>query len=64
MVYEIQKKSNAKINDNNTSGKFDIINGNLNTLGWVVLKSRMVIGDKYDKSLVRLNIVESEDNYW
>ena len=30
------RKCNAKINDNNTTGKFDIINENLNTLGWVV----------------------------
>ena len=45
------KKSNAKINDNNTSGKFDIINGNLNTLGWVVLKSSKVMVDTYDESL-------------
>ena len=53
-------KKNAKINDNNTTGKFDIINGNLNILGWLVLKSSMVMGDKYDESLARLNIIESE----
>ena len=28
------RKCYAKINHNNTTGKFDIINGNLNTLGW------------------------------
>ena len=58
------KKNNAKINDNNISGKFDIINVNLNIFGWVVLKSRMVMGDKFDESLARLNIIESEDKYW
>ena len=58
------RKCNAKINDNNTTGKFVIINGNLNTLGWVVLKSSMVIGDSYDESLARSNIIETEDNYW
>ena len=62
MIYEILTKRNAKINNNNTSGKFDIINENLNTLGWVVLKSSMVMGDKYDESLARLNIIESEIN--
>ena len=58
------KKCNAKINDNNTTRKFDIINWNLNTLGWVVLKSSMAMGDKYDESLARLNIIESDNNYW
>ena len=58
------RKYNAKINDNNTTGKYDIINGNWNTLRWVVLKSSMVMGDTYDKSLARLNIIESEDKYW
>ena len=58
------KKSHAKINENNTSGKFHIINGNLNTLGWVVLKSGIVMGDKYDKSLAKLNIIQPEDKYW
>ena len=58
------RKCNAKINDNNTKGKYDIINGNLNTLGWLVLKSCMVMGDTYDESLTRLNIIESEDKYW
>ena len=43
---------------------FDIINGNLNTLGCVVLKSSMVIGNKYDEYLARLNIIESENKYW
>ena len=58
------KKSNAKINDNNTTEKFDISNWNLNTFGWVVLKSSMIMGDKYDESLARIKIVESEDIYW
>ena len=39
-------------------------NGDLNTLGWVVLKSSIVMGDKYDKSLAKLNIIKSEDKYW
>ena len=30
------RKCNAKINDNNTTRKYDIINGNLNKLGWVI----------------------------
>ena len=41
----------------------NIINGNLYTLEWVVLKSSMVMGDTYDESLARLNIIESEDKY-
>ena len=57
------KKCNAKINDNNTTGKYNIINGNLYTLKWVVLKSSMVMGDTYDEYLIRLNIIESEDKY-
>ena len=28
------------------------------------LKSSMVMGDKYDEFLAKLNIIESEDNYW
>ena len=36
-------KSNAKINDNQKTGKCDILNGDLNLLGWVVLKSNMVL---------------------
>ena len=39
-------------------------NGNLNALGWVVLKSSIVMGDKYDKSLEKLNIMQSEDKHW
>ena len=58
------RKRNAKINDNNTTWTFDIINGNLNTLGWVILKSSMDMGDTYDESLAKLNIIESKDNYW
>ena len=33
-------------------------------MGWVVLKSSIVMGDKYDKSLVNLNIIQSKDKYW
>ena len=37
--------------------------GNLNLLGWVVLKSNMVIVEKYDETLAKLNMIES-DKYW
>ena len=30
----------------------------------MVLKSSIVIGDKYDKSLAKFNIIQSEDKYW
>ena len=58
------KKSHARINVNNTSGRFHIINGNLDKLGRVVLKSGVVMGDKYDKSLAKLNIIQPELEYW
>ena len=58
------KKSHARINVKNTSGRFHIINGNLDKLGWVVLKSGVVMGDKYDKSLAKLNIIQPELEYW
>ena len=45
------RKYNVKINDKNTTGKYDVINGNLSTLGWVVLKSSKVMVDTYDESL-------------
>ena len=57
------KKSNTKINDNQKRARYDILNGNLNLLGWVVLKSNMVMVEKYDKTLAKLNIIES-DKYW
>ena len=37
--------------------KFNIINSNLNLLRWVVLKSNIVVVDKYDIALVKLNIL-------
>ena len=40
-----------------------IINGNINVLGWVVLKSDILVRYKYDLVLAKLNIIESED-YW
>ena len=52
------RKCNAKINDNNTTGKYDIINGNLDLLGWEVSKSSMVMGDIYDESLA-INIKDN-----
>ena len=57
------RKSNAKINDKNQTGKYDIINGHLNLLGWVVLKSKMVMTERYDETLAYLNIIAFE-NYW
>ena len=33
-------------------------------MGWVLLKSSIVIRDKYDEPLAKLNIIESEENYW
>ena len=52
------KRSSAKINKNETDGKFHIINGNLNLLGWVVLKSKKVIDDTYDIALAKMSIVK------
>ena len=37
------KRSNAKINEKKIEGKFHIINGNGNLLGWVILKSNIVV---------------------
>ena len=54
------RKSNAKINDNQKTGKYDILNSSLNKLGWVVLKTNMVIGEKYDERLAELSIIESD----
>ena len=56
-------KSNAKMNDKNQTGKYDIINGHLNLLGQVVLKSKMVMTERYDETLAYLNIIAFE-NYW
>ena len=55
------KKSNTKINDNKKTGKYDILNGNLNLLGWVALKSNIVMREKYDKTLAKLNTIESNE---
>ena len=57
------KKVNANINENKEKGKFNIINGNLNLLGWVVLKSDIVVADKYDLALAKLSILNTE-NHW
>ena len=51
-------RSSAKISENQTDSKFHIINGNLNLLGWVVLKSNNVIADKYDIALVEMSIIK------
>ena len=47
----------------NKKSKFNIINGNLNLLGWVVLKSGIVFIDKYDLALAKLNILDPK-KYW
>ena len=40
--------------------QFNIINGNLNLLGWVVLKLHIVVADKYGLALAKLNILNPE----
>ena len=47
------KNCNAKINEKNKTGKCDIINGNLDLLGWKVSKSSMVMGDVYMTNLLQ-----------
>ena len=54
------RNPNTKINDTKKTGKYDILNGNLNLIGWVVLKLNMVMGEKYDEILAKLNIIESD----
>ena len=56
------KKVNANINENKEKGKFNIINGNLNLLGWVVLKSNIFVADKYDLALAKLSILNTENH--
>ena len=53
-----QKGSSVKINENQKDNKFHTINGNLNLLGWVVLKSKNVIVDKYDTALAKMSIIK------
>ena len=57
------KRSSAKINENVKDGKFHIINGNLNLIVWVVLKSKNVITDRYDISLAKMGIIKP-GKYW
>ena len=45
------KGSSTKINENQKDSKLHIINGNLTLIGWVVLKSKNVIVDKYNIAL-------------
>ena len=52
------KRSNAKINEKQIEGKFHIINGNLNLLGWVVLKSNILVAYKYHIALAKTSIVK------
>ena len=53
----------AKMNENQKDSKFYIINGNLNLLGWVILKSKNVIADKYDTAFEKMSIIK-QGNYW
>ena len=57
------KRSSAKINENQKDSKFHIINGNLNFLGWVILKSKKFIADKYDIALEKMSI-NKQGKYW
>ena len=57
------KRSSAKTNENQKESKFHIINGNLNLLGWVVLKAKNVIADKYNITLAEMSIIK-QGNYW
>ena len=52
------KRSNAKINEKKTEGKFHIINGDLNLLGWVGLKSNIFVAGKIDIALAQMSIVK------
>ena len=58
------KRLSAKTNENQKESKFHIINGNLNLLGWVVLKSKIIIADNYDIALVEMSIIKQGSNYW
>ena len=57
------KRLSAKINEMQKDRKYHIINGNLNLLGWVLLKSKNVIGDKYEITLAETSIVKP-GKYW
>ena len=57
------KRTNAKINKK-IEGKFYIINGNLNLLGWVVLKSNIVVVDKYDIALAKMSVVKPGKHWY
>ena len=57
------KRSNAKVNEKQREGKFHIINGNLNLLGWVVQKSNIIVADKYDIASAQMTIVKL-GKYW
>ena len=50
-------KGNVKINE---KGKFNIINGNSNLLGWVVLKSDIVVADRYDLASAKMSLFNTE----
>ena len=62
LIYEIQKKVMQRLMI--IIHQENLIYGNLNTLGWVVSKSSMIMGNKSDEYLARLNIIESEDKCW
>ena len=57
------KRSNVKINEKQKEGKFHVINGNLNLLGWVVLKSNIVVANKYDIAFAQI-IIAKLGTYW
>ena len=55
--------SNEKMNEKQIEGKFYIINGNLKLLKWVVLKSNIIVADKYDIAEAQMSIVKP-GKYW
>ena len=48
---------------NKKYGKYNISHGDLTILGWVVLKSDIMVGDKYDLVLAKLNTIDSK-TFW
>ena len=54
------RKYNVKINEKQKKAKYNIINCNLNLLGWVVLKYDIVMEDKYDIALAILNKINQK----
>ena len=48
---------------NKKYGKYNISHGDLTILGWVVLKSDIMVGDKYDLVLAKSNTIDSK-TFW